>query len=260
MIIGNPNARYINSLARTGTVLTNSHGIGHPSQPNYYALFCGKTFRLDHLSVAGDLPLLHHLHADNLAKELVDAHRSFCVFADGIAKGRYRGGNTSSGYVARHNPWANFVDVTDAQLQSIDRFNRSDFSTLPTVSIIIPSNAHDMHDPFDSPMASVAPADSWLKSNLEKYRKWAERNDSLLIITMDESDYDSPRFGALTPSIDPHPPNNIPTIFTGSSVRKGFKSGQNVDHFSLLRTIEDIYGLRHAGHAQAASPIVGIWK
>ena len=38
-IIGSPNAPYINSLAAQGTLLTNSYGITHPSQPNYLALF-----------------------------------------------------------------------------------------------------------------------------------------------------------------------------------------------------------------------------
>src|SRR5690349_20894066 len=37
----NPDATFINSLARDGAVLTHSSGVAHPSQPNYLALFSG---------------------------------------------------------------------------------------------------------------------------------------------------------------------------------------------------------------------------
>ncbi|PKR86226.1 alkaline phosphatase family protein [Heyndrickxia camelliae] len=42
-IIGNKDAPYINQLADHGVLFTNSHGIAHPSQPNYLALFSGDT-------------------------------------------------------------------------------------------------------------------------------------------------------------------------------------------------------------------------
>jgi len=42
-IIGSANAPYINELAKGGVLFSNSHGIGHPSQPNYLALFSGST-------------------------------------------------------------------------------------------------------------------------------------------------------------------------------------------------------------------------
>src|SRR3569833_4203838 len=40
-IIGSPNAPYINELAKNGVLFTDSHGVGHPSQPNYLALYSG---------------------------------------------------------------------------------------------------------------------------------------------------------------------------------------------------------------------------
>jgi acid phosphatase len=42
-LIGSANAPYINQLAKGGVLFSNSHGIGHPSQPNYLALFSGST-------------------------------------------------------------------------------------------------------------------------------------------------------------------------------------------------------------------------
>src|SRR5471030_2066406 len=40
-LIGSTNAPYINELAQQGALFTQSHGISHPSQPNYLALYAG---------------------------------------------------------------------------------------------------------------------------------------------------------------------------------------------------------------------------
>src|SRR5262245_13205440 len=40
-IIGSASAPYINSIASQGASFTDSHGVTHPSQPNYLALFSG---------------------------------------------------------------------------------------------------------------------------------------------------------------------------------------------------------------------------
>src|ERR1700712_1946669 len=40
-LIGSVNAPYINSLAQNGALFTDSHGVTHPSQANYIALFSG---------------------------------------------------------------------------------------------------------------------------------------------------------------------------------------------------------------------------
>ena len=42
-IIGIASAPSINSLAQQGAPMTDSHGVTHPSQPNYLALFSGST-------------------------------------------------------------------------------------------------------------------------------------------------------------------------------------------------------------------------
>ena len=42
-IIGNPRAPYLNRLATAGALFTEAHGVVHPSQPNYLALFSGST-------------------------------------------------------------------------------------------------------------------------------------------------------------------------------------------------------------------------
>ena len=41
-IIGSQQAPYINGLAQSGALFTDSHAVTHPSQPNYLELFSGR--------------------------------------------------------------------------------------------------------------------------------------------------------------------------------------------------------------------------
>jgi hypothetical protein len=97
---------------------------------------------------------------------------------------------------------------------------------------------NDMHD------CSVATGDSWLKSRLDGYVQWAKTHNSLLITTFDEDDFTGT--------------NRIATIFNGQPVKPG-TYGENVNHFRVLRTVEDMYGLPHAGAAATATPITDTW-
>ena len=70
-------------------------------------------------------------------------------------------------------------------------------------------------------------------------------HDSLLIVTWDEDD------GTIA--------NHIPTIFYGQPVRPG-RYRERITHYSVLRTLEQAYGLRHDGHAASMRPITNVWR
>ena len=69
-------------------------------------------------------------------------------------------------------------------------------------------------------------------------------HDSLPIVTWDEDHGDTAA-------------NHIRTIMIGARVTPG-RYGQRIDHYGVLRMIEDFYGLPHAGAAAQAAPIVGV--
>ena len=113
------------------------------------------------------------------------------------------------------------------------------FSSLPAVSFVVPNLRHDMHD------GTIAQADAWLHSRLAAYATWARTHDSLLIVTFDEDD---------------HTQNNqIATIFVGEHVKPG-QYAEYVDHYRVLRTVEDAFGLAHLGAAATRSPISDVWR
>jgi acid phosphatase len=114
------------------------------------------------------------------------------------------------------------------------------FTSLPTVSFVIPNEQHNMHD------GSISASDTWLKTNLSRYRNYCRKHNSLLIVTFDEA-------------VNDGGDNHIATIFLGKQVRNGNNS-QNIDHYNVLRTIEDMYGLPYAGNASSVVSITNCWR
>jgi acid phosphatase len=227
-IIGDPDAPYLNSLAAAGALFTDSHGIEHPSQPNYLDLFSGSNQGVKSDSCP------HTFCTANLATALIEAGFTFGGYSEDLPSV----GSTkcSSGkYYRKHNPWVNFRNVPkDANLPFTSW--PVDFSQLPTLSFVIPNQSHDMHD------GTVNQADTWLKENLDAYREWAMSHNSLLIVTWDEGDSG----------------NHIPTIFIGEMVRPG-PYEDRIDHFDVLRTLADMYGLARMGESRNATPIANVW-
>jgi hypothetical protein len=229
-IVGGPDAPYLTSLARAGATFTNAHGETHPSQPNYLALFSGST-----QGVKDDACPLTFSGA-NLAAQLQAAGRTFVGYSEDLPSAGYTGCNAGE-YARKHNPWVNFDGLPDSVNQPYSALP-ADFADLSTVSFVVPNLCNDMHD------CGVAAGDRWARDNLADYVTWADQHNSLLAVTFDEDNGSSA--------------NRIATVLVGPMVNAG-ASDQRIDHYSLLRTLEDMYGLPPRGQAADAQPVGGIW-
>jgi len=229
-IIGNREAPYINALARRGVLFTNSHGVTHPSQPNYLALFSGATHGID----SNACPL--ELSGGNLASALIAQGLNFISYSESIPNVGYAGCMYGA-YMRKHNPVANWEELA-AFNQPFSAFPQ-DFAQLPAVAFVMPDQRNDMHD------GSIAQGDSWLAQNIERYAQWAMTHNSLLIVTWDEDD------GSES--------NRIATIFVGEMVKPGL-SAQHINHYTVLRTISGMYGLPYLGESAQERPITGVWR
>ncbi len=243
-IIGaNTGAPYINSLAvdSFAASFSNSLAITHPSQPNYLYLFSGGS-----QGVLGDLTLASFqlpLTSANLGAELLGAGLTFKGFSEDLPSVGYTG-DTHNAYVRRHCPWVNWQGASTNGIpatlaQPFDSFP-TNFNNLPTLCWVIPNLNDDMHD------GSIAQGDAWLQTHIDAYVQWAKTHNSLLILDFDE---DENSIGNSTP---------ITTIFVGQMVKMGQYSEQ-IDHNRVLRTMEDMYGLGHAGASSTPSPITDCW-
>jgi len=230
-IIGNSSAPFINKLANQGALFTRSFGIAHPSQPNYLALFSGSTQRVTTNTCPVDFA------GPSLGGAVIAGGKTFVSYSEDLPQAG-SSACAAGGYVRRHNPAADFADVPAGANRPMSDFPAR-IGDLPAVSFVIPNKAHDMHD------GTVAAADRWLADHLGTYARWAKRKNSLLIVTWDEDDDSSN--------------NHIPTIFFGAHVRTG-RYRQTINHFNVLRVIEEESGVGLLGKSALVGRIQGVWK
>ncbi len=231
-IIGSSSAPYINSLANTGASFTRSFAVTHPSEPNYLALYSGSTQGIT------DDSCPHTFGAPDLGGELIQAGLSFGGYSESLPSTGSMVCSSGS-YARKHNPWVNFTDVPASDNMPFTSFPSTNFSSLPTISIVVPNLLDDMHD------GTIQQGDSWLQQNIDSYVQWAKTNNSLLIVTWDEDDSSQS--------------NQIPTIFVGPMVQSGQYSEQ-INHYNVLRTLEDMYGLPAANNSASATAITYCWQ
>jgi hypothetical protein len=238
-IIGRAGAPYLNALARRSAVAADYYAITHPSLPNYLALTSGSTLGFSG-SDCGNCSVSQR----NLVDELEAAGISWKVYAEDMpstCSTKASAGN----YVRRHDPFLYYRDVATnpRRCQSIvpatvlthDLADRS----LPQLVWLVPNICHDMHS------CSTYTGDVYLRSVVP--RLLSELGPSgILFVTFDEGHTDN---GCCEVARGGH----IITLIAGPGARSGVRSMTPYDHYSLLRTIEDLWGLPRLGGAALPS-------
>jgi phosphatidylinositol-3-phosphatase len=238
-VFGNLNAPYINALAAQGAKFSNSFGVFHPSQPNYLALYSG-----GNQGITNDNLITTKFSTANLGRELIDAGKTFITYSEDLPSVGFDG-KTSGKYARKHNPAANWMGTGTNKVpvntnQPFTAFP-TNFNNLPSVSFVVPNLCNDGHDSCAPLNNGTKQYDTWIKNNLDAYKKWCILNNSLLIVTYDEDDFTTV--------------NKIATVIYGAKVAVGANS-QTINHYSVLRTIEDAFNIpTHAGAAGTASDI-----
>ena len=238
-IVGNAQAPYINSLLSNShaALFTLSYGLTHPSQPNYLMLYSGSSQGVSNDNVPLNLPF----KTLNLGAEIINKGLSFTGYSEDLPSVGSTVA-TSGYYVRKHNPWVNWQGTGVNGVPASSNRPFTDFPTgfylLPTLSIVIPNQANNMHD------GTIAAGDSWVQNHLNAYIQWCLNNNSLFILTFDEDDGSSG--------------NHILSLFIGADVKKG-SYNQPITHYNVLRTIEQLYKIPYAGASTDSSAIKGIW-
>jgi hypothetical protein len=230
-VVGDPRTPWVTALAKRQANMTRFYAETHPSQPNYLALFSGSTQGVTDNNCPHDLG-----DRPNLGRQMIDAGYTFTGYTEGLPSAGWRGCGTGR-YVRRHVPWVNFSNVPATRNQPYTAFP-TDYRKLPTLAFVVPDLCHDMHD------CPKARADAWLRRQFTPYIAWATTHNSLFILTFDEDD----KTGG----------NRIATIVAGAHVRPGQYSTR-LDHYHLLRTLQDMYGLRPTGWSAKRSAMRGVF-
>jgi phosphatidylinositol-3-phosphatase len=257
-IIGNNSAPYINELGKQSAVLTRMFAEEHFSEGNYFWLFSGSNQGVGYVDVIPPATMT----TENLGHALFLTQRSFAGYSEGLPTISSQVG-LAGRYARKHVPWVSFANLprgNSADKSSNLRYPHDfpkDFKELPTVAFVIPDLIDDMHD--GGLPSSIHAGDGWLKEHLDAYYQWAKQNNSLLIVTFDEDD--RALGGGPTDPASPNPrmQNHIATIFAGAHIRPGkYDEGKGVNHVTLLRTLEAMYGLSRSGSQQDNAARAGI--
>ena len=234
---------YFADLASRGATFHSFQALFHPSYPNYLAMVSGASIPTHgDRQVNVDYPTI----GDSLKGDWAN-------YAEGYPAGAGSCNLTSAKgkYVRRHVPFLSFVNVQHDSCRGIvpaERFAEDVRNgTLPSYAFYSPDLDHDGHDPVRDAPLGLEKAKCWLQGFLEPLlRDDKFTSDTLTILTFDESEGHNPS-------------NQILTVFLGKMVKRGVAPGY-YNHFNVLRTIEDNFGLPLlATGDREALPIEGIW-
>jgi hypothetical protein len=240
-VVGSSAAPTFNSLARRYSQLVGYHGFTHPSLPNYLAVVSGSTQGI-HVDCTDCV-----VNAVSLADTLTEAHRTWKTYAEGLPSAGFTGAG-SGAYAKKHDPFLYFANVLrrPAWLHRIVPFSSfgGDVRTgrLPSFSLVVPNLCNDMHD------CDVATGDRWLARNIVPILGSTHLARSVVFVVFDEGTTDVGGGGS------------VAALALGPVVRPGSTYAQLTNHYGLLRTIEDAWGLPRLGASKDTSPITGIWR
>ncbi len=242
-IVGNKQAAYLNQLASQYARAANYYGIGHPSLPNYLALTGGDTFGIQ--SDCTDC----FLAKDNLANQVERAGRAWKGYMESLPGPCFKGAG-DGGYALKHDPFMYYDNIRNdparcnrvVPLTQLDADLQS--GTVPDLAWISPNLCNDMHD------CPVATGDAWLRTWVPKIlNSPAWKQDGVLFITFDEGGSTAGCCQVAAGGKQVAAGGKVDTLVISPLVQPGFVSQVAYDHYSLLRTIEEAWGLPRLGNA-----------
>lgn len=236
-IIDNRSAPYLNSLARQYGLATNYYAIRHPSLPNYIALIGGST-----AGITSDCTTCF-VNAPNLADQIEAAGRDWRAYMEGMPRPCFVG--DQGRYQQKHNPFIYYdaIRQNPARCSRIVPFTQfaQDLAanTLPDYVWITPDMCNDTHD------CPISTGDAWLQTWMPKIlASPAWQQGGVLFITYDESAA-ADRSGCCQKAAG----GQVVTLVISPLGKPAYRSSVPYDHYSLLRTIEDSWGLPALGDA-----------
>lgn len=239
-VIGSSRAPFQNQLAAQCGLAANYSAVGSPalSLPNYLALTSGTA--LGGRYAARCEPITCNTDAVNIFSQLAQEHKSWKAYEESM---RVNCELRNDGrYAVRHNPppYYSNLDGTcltnDVPLGSITSGHFiGDLAAdkLPDFAFVTPNLCNDTHD------CPVSTGDAWLRSWVTKILASPayQAGNTALFITYDEGDKT----------------NFVPALIVAPSVPAGTRSDVPFNHYSLLRTMQQLLGLspylENAGNA-----------
>jgi len=297
-IIGNTNAPQINALANEYGLASDYYGVTHPSEPNYVANIGGSFFGIQDDNQFYCTPALaltdpqcagttvnHTIAAQSIADQLTAVGKTWRGYFQSLpptpstlvssgpgANGPYTYKYPSSAvalYASKHNPFINFVGTQGAVANMVpDTQLATDLAAgkLANYSLVVPDQCHDMHGTggCSTTAGLIAAGDAYVGTTVSQImasHTWREGNNAI-VITFDEDDFsDSGLLGTGCCGANPGG-GHVVTIVITNKGHHHVVDNTPYNHYSLLRTLEDAFGLPHLAHAgdAAVAPMTPLFR
>jgi hypothetical protein len=261
------------ALAALGASFSNFHAMFHPSYPNYLAMVAGTDFGIhdrSRLFADRQVDFPNDAAHKTIADRLIASGLDFKNYAEELPPGncpfqidkQHAAIQNIGGYARKHVPFMSFREVQEKWCDRVVRVDSSKGNSLLGIddnlfvrdakaglvaySFYSPNMNNDGHD------TNVGFAGAWVSKFLDKTFPEKLRKGTLVVVTFDESDHNAD--------------NRIFTLFLGDMVKEASQQDAKVldrhyTHYSVLRTIEDNFGLEPlAAGDRDAAPITDIWK
>lgn len=254
---------YFSEQAAKGLTLSKMYGVGHASLTNYIAMASGhapvpKTqadcFSYDCVFEAPD--------DDNLASQLQAAGLDWRGYFDGapgpcpIPPNPGTGDPYIKGYATRHNPFMYYRRIVADTAGCAERVRpytdmAKDLAAekVAQYTLVVPDTCNDAHDGGEQ--CGLTTADNWLKAALPPIlNSKAYRDGGAVVLTFDEATIAD---ASNCCGSEPAGGHIATAILSPRLAKPGTVDDTPYSHYSLLRTIEENFGLPLLRHAADAS-------
>ncbi len=269
-VAGNQFAPILNALANDYGLATNYTGVADPSEPNYVAMLGG-----DFFGINSDDPYWfpgHTVNANNLMSQLEAAGKTWRGYFQNMPYPGYRGycypdkcngiPDADTLYVAKHNGIVNFANLqTPTELGKMFPLTHlsADLAagTVPNFSYIVADECHDMHGAppwcVDSGSTNsvqqsflISQGDAFVGSVVNEITSspmWQSGNNAI-VVTFDEGNTAN---------------SQILTIVISSHGVRGVQDKTSFNHFSLLASLQQTFGLGCLLNSCTAAPMTNLF-
>jgi phosphatidylinositol-3-phosphatase len=250
-VIGSPSAPYENQLASRYALAGNYFAVSHPSLPNYLALVAGDTF-----GVTSDCLPSQCALPNTTITTLVDARGlSWKEYAESMTGNCSQSDSQDGLYVTRHDPFVYFDSITgnsgsgatsgycNAHVVPFTQFSKDlASSNLPSYSFITPNLCDDAHS------CSLSTGDKWLSTVVPGIIDSSSFSSTALFIVYDE--------GSTNAGFGPNSGGQVVCILVSPFAKPGYVSQVQYSHYSLLATVEAIFGTGNLGRNDATASVM----
>lgn len=170
-------------------------------------------------------------------------------------------------YASKHNPFLNFSGTQHAVANMVPDTQLGtdlEHDALPNFSLVVPNQCHDMHGTLGCIVTPhgrsgvgkrniglVSAADTYVGNTVDEVmasKQWQQGRNAI-VITWDEDDYsDEGQRGTGCCGFDPGGGHVAAIVITNKTVYP-IRDATPSNHYSLLRSIEDAFGLPCLSHA-----------